>query len=104
MCGRAAENVPYRLVDETARFYRQPSPTSHLGRHRDQFPALPADPEALSAIVRGLLIHNYAAKVQGLQFSAERMAHMQTIGAAAILDNVLGIEPAPLDRVRPVER
>lgn len=101
---RPAKCVPYRLVDELTRFYRQPSPTSDLGRHRDQSLGLPADPEALSAIVRGLLIHNYTAQVQGLQFSAERMSHMQTVGAEAILNNVIGIEPAPLDRERPVER
>ncbi|RAK42195.1 transglutaminase superfamily protein [Actinoplanes lutulentus] len=91
-------------MDEIALFFRQSSPTSGLGRHRDRVPGLPADPEELSAIVRGLLIHNYTATVQGLRFSAERMSHMETVGAAAILDNVIGIDPAPLDRERPVER
>ncbi|HEX5201592.1 MAG TPA: transglutaminase-like domain-containing protein [Actinoplanes sp.] len=91
-------------MNEIARFYRQPSPTSDLGRHRDQSLGLPADPEALGVIVRGLLIHNYTAKVQGLQFPAERMSHMQTVGAEAILDNVVGLDPAPLTRERPVER
>jgi hypothetical protein len=91
-------------VNEIARFYRQPSATSDLGRHRDLSAGLPADPEALGAIVRGLLVHNFAAKVQGLRFPAERMAHMRTIGAEAILDNVIGIDPAPLGRERPVER
>jgi hypothetical protein len=91
-------------VDEVTRFYQQPSPTSDLGRHRDQSLGLPADPEALSVIVRGLLIHNHTAKVQGLQFPAERMSHMQTVGAEAILDNVIGIDPTPLDHERPIER
>jgi hypothetical protein len=92
------------LVSEIARFYRQPSPTSDLGRHAGLSPGLPASPEALSAIVRGVLIHNFTAKVQGLSFPAERMSHMQTVGAEAILDNVFGLDPAPLDRERPVER
>lgn len=96
--------VPWRPVDEIIRFYRQPSPTSDLGRHRARSLGLPADPEALGAIVRGLLIHNYSATVEGLRFPAERMAHMQTVGAEAILTNVLGLDPAPLDRERPVER
>ena len=61
-------------MNEIARFYREPSPTSDVGRHRDRLPGLPADPEALGAIVRGLLIHNYTAKVQGLHFPAERTA------------------------------
>jgi hypothetical protein len=91
-------------VSEITRFYRQPSPTSDLGRHADLSPGLPADPEALGAIVRGLLVHNYTAKVQGLAFPAERMAHMQTVGAEATLDNVLGLDPAPLGVERPAER
>src|SRR6478672_2832478 len=53
--------VTYRLVDDITRFYRQPSPTSDLGRYRDQLLGLPADAEALGAIVRGLLIHNHTA-------------------------------------------
>ena len=92
------------LVSEMTLFYRHPSPTSDLGRHADLLPGLPADPEALGAIVRGLLVHNYAAKAQGLAFPAERMAHMQTVGAEAILDNVLGLDPAPLGIERPVEQ
>jgi hypothetical protein len=49
-------------VSEIIRFYQQPSPTSDLGHHADLSLGLPADPEALSAIVRGLLIHNFTAK------------------------------------------
>jgi hypothetical protein len=91
-------------VSEITRFYRQPSPTSDLERHRDLSPGLPADPDALSAIVRGLLVHNFTAKVQGLTFPTERMSHMQTAGAEAILDNVFGLDPAPLGFERPAER
>ena len=50
------------------------------------------------------LIHNYTAKVQGLALPAGRMAHMDTVGAEAILDNVLGLDPAPLGVERPPER
>jgi hypothetical protein len=92
------------LVSELTQFYREPSPTSDLGRHADLSAGLPADPGALGAIVRGLLVHNFAARMQGLEFAAERMAHMQTVGAEAILDNVLGLDPAPLGVERPVER
>jgi hypothetical protein len=91
-------------VSEITRFYRQPGPTSDLGRHAGLIPGLPADPEALSAIVRGLLVHNFTAEVQGLSFPAERMAHMQTVGAEAILDHVFGLDPAALGLERPVER
>ncbi|BAL88677.1 hypothetical protein AMIS_34570 [Actinoplanes missouriensis 431] len=91
-------------MDDATPFYRQPSRTSVLGRHRDRVLDLPADPEALGAIVRGLLIHDHTAAVQGLRFSAERMSHREAVGAGAILDNVISIDPAPLDRERPVER
>lgn len=91
-------------MSEFTRFYRQPSPTSDLGRHSDLAPGLPADPEALSAIVRGVLVHNFTAKVQGLRFPAGRMVHMQTVGAEAILDNVFGLDPALLGIERPTER
>jgi hypothetical protein len=85
-------------------FYRQPGATSDLGRHRDRLPGLPTDPEALGAVVRGLLMHNHTAKVQGVRFSPERMAQIETVGAEAILDNVVGIDAGPLDRERPVEQ
>jgi hypothetical protein len=91
-------------VSEIIRFYREPSRTSALGRHAGLSPGLPADPEALSAIVRGLLVHNFTAKVQRLPFPAERMAHMQTVGAEAILENVFSLDPAPLSIERPAER
>jgi transglutaminase superfamily protein len=91
-------------MSEIIRFYRQPSPTSDLGRHAGLTPGLPADPEALSAIVRGVLVHNFTAKVQGLPFPAERMAHVQTVGAEAILDNVFSLDSSPVGLERPVER
>ena len=89
---------------EITDFYRRSGPISDLGRHRELVPGLPAGAVALGTIVRGLLVHNFAAKMQGLQFSAERMAHMQTVGAEAILDNVFSLDPSPLDIARPVER
>jgi transglutaminase superfamily protein len=91
-------------MNETTDFYRRPSPTSDLGRHGKLVPGLPAGPEALGAVVRGLLVHNFAAKAQGLRLPAERMSHTQTVGAEAIVDNVLGLDPGPLDLTRPVER
>jgi hypothetical protein len=91
-------------MSEIIDFYRRPSPTSDLGLHRELVCDLPADAEALATIVRGLLIHNFVAKSRGLQFSADRMSHMETVGAEAILDNVLSLDPSPLDAKRPAER
>lgn len=90
-------------MTEITDFYRRPGLTSGLGRHTETVLGFPADAEALSAIVRGLLVHNFAAKADGLRFSADRMSHMQTIGAEAILDNVISLDPSPLDVKRPAE-
>ncbi|MEV6347927.1 transglutaminase-like domain-containing protein [Actinoplanes sp. NPDC051851] len=87
-------------MDDITRFYRQTSPTSRLGRHDHLVPGLPHDPEALGAVVRGLLVHDSA--VSGLP--ADRRAHREAVGAEPILDNVLGLDPAPLIRARPAER
>jgi hypothetical protein len=91
-------------MSETTNFYRQPGPTSDPGRHRELMLDLPADAETLSTIVRGLLVHNFAAKIRGLPLSAERMSHMQTVGAEAILGNVISLDPSPLGLKRPAER
>ncbi len=85
-------------------FYRQPSPTSDLGRYREVALDLPADTDALGTIVRGLLIHNFVAKSRGLDFSADRMSHMEAVGVETILDNVISLDPSPLDLKRPAER
>jgi hypothetical protein len=83
-------------MSEITGFYRQHGLTSGLGRYGELVLGLPADAEALSTIVRGLLVHNFVAKIRGLQFPAERMSHMQTVGAEAILGNVISIDPGPL--------
>ncbi|HUB40453.1 MAG TPA: transglutaminase-like domain-containing protein [Streptosporangiaceae bacterium] len=91
-------------MSEITDFYLRSSPTSDLGRHRELVLDLPADAEALGKVVRGLLIHNFVATRRDLQFSADRMSHMQTVGAEAILDNVISLDPRPLDVKRPAER
>jgi hypothetical protein len=94
----------FPFMSEITDFYRRPSPTSDLGRHRELVLGLPTDAEALGTIVRGLLIHNFVAKIRGLQFSPERRSSMETVGAEAILDNVMNLDPSPLDFKRPAER
>jgi hypothetical protein len=91
-------------VNQITDFYRQPGPISDLGRHSQLVRDLPADAETLGAIVRGLLLHNIDAKTRGLRFPAARMAHMQTASAEAILDNVIDLDPGPIDVKRPAER
>lgn len=97
-----ADRLP--LMGDVTCFYLEPSATSDLGSLAVLSRGLPTEPEALGAIVRGLLVHNLAVKFQGLSFPAGRMRHMQTVGAEAILDNVFGLDPAPIGFARPVER
>jgi hypothetical protein len=85
-------------------FYRRPGPTSDLGRHRELVLGFPVDAGALGTIVRGLLLHNFVARIRGLQLPEERMSHMQTVGAEAILENVISLDPSPLDLERTTER
>jgi hypothetical protein len=91
-------------MSETTSFYVQQSPTSDLGRHMPLVLGLPAEADELGTTVRGLLIHNFVAKLRGLQFSAERMSQMETIGAESILDNVMSLDARPLNLKRPAER
>jgi hypothetical protein len=91
-------------MSELTDFYRHSGPISDLGHHGRLIRDLPADAEALGAIVRGLLIHNYEVETRDLQFSAARMAHLRTASAEAILDNVTGLDPSPLDVERPAGR
>ena len=91
-------------MSEISDFYREPGPISDLGRHKELVAGLPAGVEALSAIVRGLLIHNLEVQARGLELPAGRMSHMQTVGAEAILDNVISLDPGPLGLGRPAER
>lgn len=91
-------------MSELADFYRRPGPISDLGRHSKLVPDLPAGAAPLGTIVRGLLVHNFAAKMHGLQQSPERMSHMQTASAEGILDNVLSLDPRPLGHQRPAAR
>ena len=91
-------------MSEITDFYRRPGTTSDLGHHQDLVLGLPAGAEALGAIVRGLLIHNVVARMHGLPLPAERMSHMQAVGAEAILDNVISLDPNPLGIERPAER
>ena len=90
-------------VDAFLRFYATPSTTTDLARHSALVEALPSDPDALGTIIRGLLLHNFMAVLRGLEL-AERMVHMQTVGAAAIIDRVLELDPSSLDQRRPADR
>lgn len=91
-------------TSELLRFYETPTETTDLGRRTALAAELPSDPQELGEVVRGLLVHNYQVKVRGLKLPAERMSHMETVGAERILDNVIGLDASPLAVERPLER
>jgi Transglutaminase-like superfamily len=91
-------------TSELLRFYRTPTATSDLGQKSVLATELPTDPDGLGAVVRGVLVHNFHAKVLGLELPPERMSQMQTACAERILDNVVGLDPSPLAVERPPQR
>ncbi|MGP8009286.1 MAG: transglutaminase-like domain-containing protein [Acidimicrobiales bacterium] len=91
-------------TSELLRYYAASTATSDLGHNRALAAELPRDTEALGEIVRGLLVHNYKAKVRGLELTPERMSQMRTASAERILDNVVRLDSRPLAIERPLEQ
>jgi hypothetical protein len=54
------------------------------------------------ALVRGVLIHNWTAEMKGIASSPVRDG-MRIFGAGPVIDRILEIDPAPLDKQRPNE-
>lgn len=91
---------PVAESESDLEFFASPGPTTEIGRHGERFTALSSEPAVLGAIVRGLLVHNYTAEMNGIASSPERDG-MRTFGAGPTLDRVLALDPAPLDQPRP---
>lgn len=75
-------------------------PTSEVTHHAERIASLPEDAAGLGTIVRGLLLHNWTAEMNGIASSPDRDG-MKTFGAGPILDRILEIDGAPLDQPRP---
>ncbi|HEY3869101.1 MAG TPA: transglutaminase-like domain-containing protein [Actinocrinis sp.] len=70
-------------------FYRQHSPLTHPGRHRDLLQGLPADPAELSVIINGFLVHrDETVWRHGFELPETRRAEADTRYVEAILDRV----------------
>ena len=78
-------------------------PTTDLSGHEATIERLSSDPNEAGAIVRGVLIHDYAATTSGLNFTPE-VDGMAIRSAASVLDKVLAIDDHPLDVERPPDR
>ncbi|MBX9245932.1 transglutaminase domain-containing protein [Actinotalea ferrariae] len=80
--------------------YRRHTPLSDPGAHAPSLRALPAEPAALAAAVRGLVVHYVAS---GLTFTPERLADIDSRWVARMLERLAARDPAPLDRPREVD-
>lgn len=89
--------------DNELEFFAAPGLTTDLARHAGFVAELPSDPSALGKIVRGVMLHDWIATVRGIEFTPERNG-MHVIGATAIIERILEIDPDPLYVKRPVER
>ena len=85
-------------------YFATPGPTTDLHRFSGSVDDLPSDPVELAQIVRGLILHEGSVALHGLTLPPERMADRGRVGAAAILEGVLGLDAGPLQVERPVER
>lgn len=76
--------------------------TTDLDHLAEEIAALPSDPAALGEIVRGLLMHDWTAEMQGIVSSPDRDG-MRIFGAGPVLDRILKNHPTPLDEQRAEE-
>ncbi len=90
------------MQDDEKQYFATFGPTSDLGRNAERITALPSDPLVLAEIVRGVLVHNWTAEMEGIESSPARDG-MRTFGAGPIIDRICELDGAPLDKPRPAE-
>ena len=89
------------MTDAVLRYFAQAGPTTELGEYSSLLCELPSDPEDLARVVRGLVIHEGLVAPAGLELPPERFADRKRVGAAAIVQRVLSLDPSPLTSERP---
>ena len=89
-------------VENATDFFSTFGPTTDISRHAEHIDPLPSDPAALGEIVRGVMIHNRTAAMNGIASTPEHDG-MAIFGAERTIDRILAIDPAPLDHQRPEE-
>lgn len=75
-----------------------------VGAHREAVSRLDGSLDALIAVVQGLLVHEHLAGLYGVSLDDGARAAVHERRAEAILDRVVALDDAPLDRPRPPER
>jgi hypothetical protein len=86
------------------RFHLEPGMMTDVERHRASIAALPSDLEGLAPTVQGLLVHEAWAHAYGFAPPPERKREVSVRPAAQMLDEILELDSAPLQKPRPVER
>lgn len=89
--------------DDDVGYYAEAGPTTDIARHGDRIAQLSSDHSALGDIVRGILLHDRTAELEGTEISSDRDG-MKIFGAGPILDRVLALDPAPLHEARAEEQ
>jgi hypothetical protein len=87
-------------LDEVLDRYRAHTAFTDPGAHAALLRTLPADPDALAAAVRGLVVHYVAS---GLTFAPDRLAEIDSRWVERMLDRLAVHDASPLTSPRPVE-
>lgn len=85
-------------------YYSQPEGMTAAGRHAALLESLPADVAALTEIVQGLAVHEYAASHYGMTVPEARKRESHLRSVEAILSEILALVSRPLTEARPPER
>lgn len=100
LAGNTEDDMRQRILD----FYSAPGTMTAPGRHAALFATLPDDVGALTRIVQGLAIHEYAASQYGVTVPDDRKAESHIRTVEKMLDRLLEIDPRPLSVARPPEK
>lgn len=85
-------------------YYSQPEGMSAAGKHAGLLESLPGDVAALTGIVQGLAIHQYAASYYDVTVPEARKRESHLRPVEAILSQILALEGWPLAEARPPEK
>ena len=81
-------------------FYTSPGPMTDLSGFDDDLFASLGDPVAITAAVRGAVLHLFWVESYGVEIPREREGEVQVRSAAAMVRRVLEIDPRPLAQPR----
>jgi Transglutaminase-like superfamily len=84
----------------TLDLWRHPTDLSAAGDRSDLFTGLPPGPEALAAIVQGLMMHQHIASTYGLELSGEQHAQVHIRSVEGMLDGIARHDARPLTAPR----